>query len=220
MSDLEPCPFCGGTTGRFATDAGSSSYIGKWGWWECDCGARAEDVRTGYDADGWQNFAIAAWNRRAPSAAFRAGAAEMRERVEKGLTNHAEQLRASAERALARGDKDQSAFTHGKATAIEVALIAIRALPLPAAASGWQPIETAPRDGTVIDIWADGERIADVYWGKPDHCCGEMGQYCDSDWHREKPGWVVCAINASYWGSKPPTHWQPLPAEPEEDHAS
>jgi len=65
MSELKPCPFCGGKSGRFVTDAGSSNYVGKWGWWECDCGARAEDVRTGYDADGWQDAAIAAWNRRA-----------------------------------------------------------------------------------------------------------------------------------------------------------
>lgn len=65
MSPLKPCPFCGGTDGQFATDAQNANYTGKWGWWECSCGARAEDVRTGYDATGWQDDAIAAWNRRA-----------------------------------------------------------------------------------------------------------------------------------------------------------
>lgn len=42
----------------------------------------------------------------------------------------------------------------------------------------WQPIETAPKDGTVIDIWTEtGFRITDVWWdggtwtcGLPDHC--------------------------------------------------
>lgn len=28
----------------------------------------------------------------------------------------------------------------------------------------WRPIETAPRDGTKIDVWHGGERMADVYW--------------------------------------------------------
>lgn len=28
----------------------------------------------------------------------------------------------------------------------------------------WRPIETAPRDGTKIDVWHGGERMTDVYW--------------------------------------------------------
>lgn len=82
MSALRECPFCGGTEGQFATDAHSPNYTGKWGWWECSCGARAEDVRTGYDATGWQDAAIAAWNRRCPPAevdALRAEVARLRE---------------------------------------------------------------------------------------------------------------------------------------------
>lgn len=80
---------------------------------------------------------------------------------------------------------------------------------------GWRTMETAPRDGTVIDLFCEGERWADCYWGLPDHCCGEAGQYCDSDWHRMKHGWIVCSINAPA-GLKP-THWRPLPAAPQEE---
>lgn len=86
---------------------------------------------------------------------------------------------------------------------------------LEAAERGWQPIETAPRDGTTIDVWRDGTRET-VYWGLPPHCCGEMGQYCDSDWHSiKKPGWI-CSTFGEFVGGKhdPFTHWRPLPDAP------
>ncbi len=28
----------------------------------------------------------------------------------------------------------------------------------------WQPIEQAPKDGTVIDLWCNGERYTDMFW--------------------------------------------------------
>lgn len=82
-------------------------------------------------------------------------------------------------------------------------------------AHGWQPIETAPRDGRLLDLWVPGEffgRMADCFWGTPDHCCGEAGVYCDSDWHRLEPGWIVSALNAPV--DAEPTHWMPLPDPP------
>jgi len=38
----------------------------------------------------------------------------------------------------------------------------------------WQPIETAPHDGTIVDLWhKDGFRIVDEWWaGDEDHWCG------------------------------------------------
>lgn len=32
----------------------------------------------------------------------------------------------------------------------------------------WQPIQTAPRDGTDIDVWADGQRYPCASWQRPD----------------------------------------------------
>lgn len=46
----------------------------------------------------------------------------------------------------------------------------------------WQPIETAPKNGTAVDVWCDdpdgGFRIADAFYGIPYHEC--ISQYCDS----------------------------------------
>lgn len=51
----------------------------------------------------------------------------------------------------------------------------------------WQPIETAPKDGTVIDLWyPDFGRLAD-------------------QWYDADDGWFV-APN--------PTHWMPIPEPP------
>lgn len=95
------------------------------------------------------------------------------------------------------------------------ALHALAAHPIARADEAWQPIETAPKDGTTIDVWRDGTRET-VRWGLPEHFCGEMGQYCDSDWHSiKKPGWV-CATFGEFVGGKhdPFTHWMPLPRAP------
>ena len=64
------------------------------------------------------------------------------------------------------------------------------------ARTAWQPIETAPRDGTLVLAWHP-------HWGGPDAVrCSSRGQWT-ADWL------PTCA----------PTHWQPLPAAPEASHA-
>lgn len=80
----------------------------------------------------------------------------------------------------------------------------------------WRPIETAPKDGVVIDVWREDGGRDTVFWGMPFHECGEMGRYCDSDWHRiRSPGWV-CNIFNEFLGRNhnPFTHWRPLPTPP------
>lgn len=81
----------------------------------------------------------------------------------------------------------------------------------------WQPIETAPRNGTYVDLWVSGEfegRRADCYWGVPTHSCGEHGNSCDSEWHFADNDWIDATFNAPL--NEVPTHWMPLPPAPGE----
>lgn len=68
-------------------------------------------------------------------------------------------------------------------------------------AGGWGPIEGAPRDGTQVDIWADGTRWANVAW-----------QTSHAAWGRFERRYKHTAMIV-YTGLKP-THWMPLPEAP------
>ena len=72
----------------------------------------------------------------------------------------------------------------------------------------WQPIDTAPKDGTPILGW-DGEHIAICYWY----------QYKLQSLFRSRRvsgGWYLSTTGGMQEdsGSWLPTHWQPLPAPP------
>jgi hypothetical protein len=65
---------------------------------------------------------------------------------------------------------------------------------------GWQPIETAPKDGTRLLLFSRRP------WDRP-----HVGYYCGPP-----HGWVT----DHGWCGPKPTHWQPLPEPPKEaDHA-
>lgn len=96
---------------------------------------------------------------------------------------------------------------------------ALRQQPEAVGQGRWQPIETAPKDGTVIDLWIGGEfprREAECYWGKPHHECGEMGRLCDSDWHDLEDGWVPGhGLFEFSLSDGEITHWMPEPEPPQ-----
>lgn len=76
-------------------------------------------------------------------------------------------------------------------------------------AGGWQPIETAPKDGTIIHVWADGYLWPEtVKWERYDlEDADEIGE--DGYWTfaEELLQNVTDDCGADLW-----THWQPLPA--------
>lgn len=80
-------------------------------------------------------------------------------------------------------------------------------------ASPWQPIETAPKDGTAIDLWA-GRRIFDARWR-----CDSWVHADDPEcytWWAPEPEPFGCGVE---WEEQrigvEPTHWMHVPARPE-----
>lgn len=71
----------------------------------------------------------------------------------------------------------------------------------------WQPIETAPKDGTEIDILLNGKsRLTDIYWGEwqgndkqQEYWLDDLGNPVVGDWDN---------LNKI-------THWMPIPKPPE-----
>lgn len=70
--------------------------------------------------------------------------------------------------------------------------------------SAWQPIETAPKDGTEIYVWAPGWNgrgplVRTAWCGTQDGACGF---------------WMNEFLNGSYGCPFKPAHWTPIPPPP------
>jgi hypothetical protein len=78
----------------------------------------------------------------------------------------------------------------------------------------WQPIETAPRDGTEIDVW---EYCHDPKWRPAEHGI-EKGYRCTNiKWLDSR--WVEFDITWGDWIALPNehysvSHWMPIPKPP------
>jgi len=77
--------------------------------------------------------------------------------------------------------------------------------------ANWLNINSAPRDGTIVDLWAvNGGRRVDCRWQVPDSQRAR-------DWPKDKADW--CYYHGE-WGEwvelgEDVSHWMPLPPAPE-----
>ena len=77
---------------------------------------------------------------------------------------------------------------------------------------GWQPIETAPKDGTWV-LLAGGD--IDYGWDDPSKPASVVGQ-----WTADSECWQFAWYDGGFYGEyETPTHWRPLPAPPAIDQA-
>jgi hypothetical protein len=71
----------------------------------------------------------------------------------------------------------------------------------------WHPIETAPKDGTFVDLWvnwSDGaKRVPDCKWDTDD----DGRDYREGFWHlQDRQFWLIAPEII--------THWMPVPPPP------
>lgn len=67
----------------------------------------------------------------------------------------------------------------------------------------WQTIDTAPKDGSVVDLWCATERVADASWSYPE---------LDGEWSCKE--WCILRNNFLQPVMFEPTHWMPIPEPP------
>lgn len=74
----------------------------------------------------------------------------------------------------------------------------------------WQPIETAPRDGTIIDVWLGDADSSDL-----DFYCQSRTCKRSANWHwshgKFRP---FTGSNVPLTTFVEPTNWMPLPSPP------
>lgn len=75
----------------------------------------------------------------------------------------------------------------------------------------WQPIETAPNDGTEVLVF--GQFAGEI---SGPHSEREYGIACYTSGRTDYEGFEWCVLGGDYYATWcNPTHWQPLPAPPE-----
>lgn len=80
--------------------------------------------------------------------------------------------------------------------------------------TGWRDIATAPKDGTVIDVWITGagsRRIPSCRWRKPERANWGDRYGCDKDLPEQ---WVTSGGFSLDRRNGDATHWLPLPSAP------
>jgi hypothetical protein len=120
---------------------------------------------------------------------------EGKQTLQKRTVNRLNKVRATGAGAALIRQAEEVTDAQGEA----VARAALDAVPR------WRPIESAPKDGTPVDLWVDGRRWTNMEWNSTSPC-NPYGA-----WKPEGASWEeeLSCLN--------PTHWMPLPEPPTDD---
>lgn len=71
--------------------------------------------------------------------------------------------------------------------------------------SEWQPIETGPKDGTLVDLWkSTGSRLTDVRWVVE----AKTHPHVQDGWKTKRHDRFTILVEDQF------SHWKPLPDPP------
>lgn len=76
--------------------------------------------------------------------------------------------------------------------------------------TGWQPIESAPKDGTHVLVYME-ETIIEAWWDDMSYGDPDLAGY--GAWECPSLSSHGCGCCSSY--NDAPTHWMPLPEKPQ-----
>lgn len=197
--DLKPCPFCGGEVDIYqignetTTSRGFEVCCKTWG---CKTKKRAMVIRQPLEKA--REFAIAAWNRRAPMGGVSLDREGIARIIDSEAFRYADEASDGWKAYVQRHPNSQAAVALAKADAILSAL--------PGAGQGevgWRPIESAPKDGTVILAWCVHPHAR---WATDDKewSCPVVTQWITHN----GGGWTWNGMAGTF------THWMPLPPPP------
>jgi hypothetical protein len=92
-------------------------------------------------------------------------------------------------------------------------------VPLSDGLGAWQPIETAPRDGTTVLLAAPGRVTAGEWhaeqWPTASEHHSTTGEYLGQYETGECIPAAWYSWDGGFTDEDPPTHWQPMPAPPQ-----
>lgn len=123
------------------------------------------------------------------------------------LERELEQARQQMER-----QKDEWLSWEAKRKALESAVVELEAVRKD---SGWQPIETAPKDGTLFLCWVSAVRYGETDEGQPHQHDVSQADFCNWRTQADIPdcGWFE-PFCGQIGDSQAVTHWMPLPPAP------
>jgi hypothetical protein len=128
--------------------------------------------------------------------------------------------------AIGHPEADQAEFMRGYEMGLKAALPAASA----EVVECWMPIETAPKDGKIIDLWVvpyhgTAHRFADMFWNSADKCWRNLNNKIqlfpngESQMHKDYTGskyeWTKGRWRATHWRYSPVApDDNTLPAQP------